>query len=61
MRCATRPDLPCVAIDDKGGRIKADMIINGTVLAKLQRYKGVPDGGQVSDRPRLHLDPPCLR
>ncbi len=55
-----RPDLPCVAIDDKGGRIKADLIINGTVLAKLQRYKGVPDGGQVLTGPAYTLIRPAF-
>ena len=42
-----RPNLPVVAIDDEGGDVYADLIINGTVLKKYHRYPALPPGAKV--------------
>jgi spore coat polysaccharide biosynthesis predicted glycosyltransferase SpsG len=47
QRVRYRPDLPCVAIDDKGGHVDADLIINGTVIEELQRYVELREGAVV--------------
>jgi spore coat polysaccharide biosynthesis predicted glycosyltransferase SpsG len=48
--CLKRADgtaIPVIVIDDYGGQIGADLIINGTVLDDYHRYSGLPDGAQL--------------
>ena len=42
-------------IDDWGGEIDADVIINGTVLDDYHHYTGMPDGALVLTGPRYTL------
>lgn len=41
------PELPIVAIDDEGGEIAADLIVNGTVLDEYHQYSGQFEGTKV--------------
>lgn len=45
VRAATNS--PVVAIDDEGGDIDADLIINGAILEEYHRYRGTPPGVRI--------------
>lgn len=48
--CLKRADgtaIPVIVVDDYGGRIDADLVINGTVLDDYHRYSGLSDGAQL--------------
>lgn len=46
---------PVIAIDDYGGAVEADLIINGTVLDAFHRYTDLPSGARVLAGPRHTL------
>lgn len=48
-------DVPCVAIDDKGGHVGADLIVNGTVIEELQRYEDLRPNAQLLAGPAYTL------
>ena len=48
--CLKRADgtaIPVIVIDDYGGHIGADLIINGTVLDDYHQYSGLADGAEL--------------
>ena len=48
VRCS---DVPLVAIDDHGGLVPADVVINGTVLPQYQRYDPARSPGRLCAGP----------
>lgn len=48
VRC---PDAPLVAIDDYGGLVSADVVINGTVLPQYHRYDPARSPGRLCAGP----------
>lgn len=38
---------PIIAIDDEGGTVPADLVVNGTVLPRYHHYTGLPEGALV--------------
>tara|TARA_B100000676_G_C17970659_1_gene783081 strand:- start:140 stop:1141 length:1002 start_codon:yes stop_codon:yes gene_type:complete len=48
--CSKRADgtaIPVIVVDDYGGQMAADLVINGTVLDDYHRYSGLSDGAQL--------------
>ncbi|MDB4341925.1 hypothetical protein OAA59_01800, partial [bacterium] len=50
--------VPTIALDDYGGAVHADLIVNGTVLDAYHKYSDLPDGGNVlCGSPYALIDP----
>lgn len=50
-----RAGVPVIAIDDEGGRVDADLIVNGTALDEYHRYQGPGPPAQQLIGPRYVL------
>jgi spore coat polysaccharide biosynthesis predicted glycosyltransferase SpsG len=47
--------VPVVAIDDEGGAVDADLVINGTVVEEFHRYEGLPPSCRLLIGPQFTL------
>jgi spore coat polysaccharide biosynthesis predicted glycosyltransferase SpsG len=52
--------VPVAAIDDEGGRLDADLVINGTVLDEFHRYEGLPASCRLLTGPEFALIDPVF-
>jgi spore coat polysaccharide biosynthesis predicted glycosyltransferase SpsG len=52
--------VPVVAIDDEGGEIDADLVINGTVLDDFHHYQGLPPSSCQLIGPQFALVDPAF-